>query len=661
MAKLNLKNTLDQALKATKSYVDTELAKKANSSHGTHVTYGGNGSASTVSRSDHTHSYLPLGGGTMTGAVKFSDVTSTTYPAKSSGLSWNGSTDGADIYYQVDAADKGRLVLNTRDDVDCIIAFANAGTIKTTIDNSGNFSGTAANASKVANSIKVQLNGGTTEGTNQFTFNGSAAKTINITPASIGAAASSHGTHVTYSTSTPAANGTASAGSANNVARGDHVHPLQTTVSGNAGTATKLATARSITIGNKANNFDGSGNISYTLADMGATETVAWDCSIKCATWSRLFQFSSSNATTGGTYLVNIRATRSSVVYNPTLLVNFSHSNKFKVVQLNNTDYSNIKVRGVVDGNGAGYFEMYDNVNSATSSTTQTVSVTVTKISSGLSITKYTAFTTGATVPSGYTAVGEFTTVSGTYYSGTAASANKVNKSLSIQLNGTLAAAFDGSVEKTINITPSSIGAAASSHGTHVTYSTSAPAANGTASAGSAANVARGDHVHPLQTTVSGNAGTATKLKTARTLTIGNTGKTFDGSANVSWSLAEIGAIPLTGNPDAYSITGNLTFSDAGTSGGFKGVVGKCGANDYWRVGGLGVASNDGRMEIATSDDGNEPIYVRQYTGVYSTLVRTATLLDSNGNTSFPGSVTVGDKAQLKYNATSESLDFIFI
>lgn len=39
-----------------------------------------------------------------------------------------------------------------------------------------------------------------------------------------------------------------------------------------------------------------------------------------------------------------------------------------------------------------------------------------------------------------------------------------------------------------------------------------------------------------------GNAATATILKTARTLTIGNTGKSFDGSGNVSWSLSEIGA-----------------------------------------------------------------------------------------------------------------------
>ena len=40
----------------------------------------------------------------------------------------------------------------------------------------------------------------------------------------------------------------------------------------------------------------------------------------------------------------------------------------------------------------------------------------------------------------------------------------------------------------------------------------------------------------------SGNSATATKLSTPRTLTIGNTGKTFDGSGNISWTLEEIGA-----------------------------------------------------------------------------------------------------------------------
>ena len=44
------------------------------------------------------------------------------------------------------------------------------------------------------------------------------------------------------------------------------------------------------------------------------------------------------------------------------------------------------------------------------------------------------------------------------------------------------------------------------------------------------------------QTNITGNAGTATALQTGRTLTVGATGKTFDGTGNVSWTLGEIGA-----------------------------------------------------------------------------------------------------------------------
>ena len=42
---------------------------------------------------------------------------------------------------------------------------------------------------------------------------------------------------------------------------------------GNSATATKLANARTVTIGAKSNIFDGSGNISYALADIGAAPT----------------------------------------------------------------------------------------------------------------------------------------------------------------------------------------------------------------------------------------------------------------------------------------------------------------------------------------------------------------------------------------------------
>lgn len=47
--------------------------------------------------------------------------------------------------------------------------------------------GAATSAEKVNKSLVVKLNSGTKEGTNLFTFNGSAEKTVNVTPAAIGA------------------------------------------------------------------------------------------------------------------------------------------------------------------------------------------------------------------------------------------------------------------------------------------------------------------------------------------------------------------------------------------------------------------------------------------------------------------------------------------
>lgn len=63
-----------------------------------------------------------------------------------------------------------------------------------TIDNVVNAShaSQASKATKVANQLTIQLNNGTTEGTNKFVYDGSAAKSVNITPSGIGAAASSH-------------------------------------------------------------------------------------------------------------------------------------------------------------------------------------------------------------------------------------------------------------------------------------------------------------------------------------------------------------------------------------------------------------------------------------------------------------------------------------
>jgi len=49
--------------------------------------------------------------------------------------------------------------------------------------------------------------------------------------------------------------------------------------------------------------------------------------------------------------------------------------------------------------------------------------------------------------------------------------------------------------------------------------------------------------------------------------------------------------------------------------------------------------SNNGSLEIATGNDGSEPICVRQY-NASSAMVRQAILLDASGNTSFPETLT---------------------
>lgn len=60
--------------------------------------------------------------------------------------------------------------------------------------------------------------------------------------------------------------------------------------------------------------------------------------------------------------------------------------------------------------------------------------------------------------------------------------------------------------------------------------------------------------------------------------------------------------------------------------------------NDLFRIR-CGGPSSQGWVEIATADDGTEPIYVRQYTGKFASITRTLTLLDGSGNTICPGNL----------------------
>lgn len=90
-----------------------------------------------------------------------------------------------------------------------------------------------------------------------------------------------------------------------------------------------------------------------------------------------------------------------------------------------------------------------------------------------------------------------------------------------------------------------------------------------------------------------------------------------------------------SGNAATASKVSN-TAPNGGTADLVSGVMA---GSDFFRIR-VGGGPDAGWTEIATADNGNEPIYVRQYTGDFVTVARTVTMLDGSGNTSFPGSVS---------------------
>ena len=105
---------------------------------------------------------------------------------------------------------------------------------------------------------------------------------------------------------------------------------------------------------------------------------------------------------------------------------------------------------------------------------------------------------------------------------------------------------------------------------------------------------------------------------------------TSSGSCNYANSAGSAGAVSTS---VAAGSTKNLVYADMAS-------------NDQCRIM-CGGADNAGYMEIATADDGNEPIYVRQYTGVFGSITRTLTLLDGSGNTVLPGRISLQGSYQV--------------
>ena len=124
--------------------------------------------------------------------------------------------------------------------------------------------GAATSANKVNKSLTVKLNSGSTEGTDLFTFNGSTAKTVNVTPSAIGAAASSHNhaaSNITSGTLGVARGGT-----------GKATHTSNAVLTGNGTSAVNnVATASGALYATAANGAAKFGTLPIAQGGTGAT------------------------------------------------------------------------------------------------------------------------------------------------------------------------------------------------------------------------------------------------------------------------------------------------------------------------------------------------------------------------------------------------------
>lgn len=346
-------------------------------------------------------------------------------------------------------------------------------------------------------------------------------------------------------------------------------------ISGNAGSATKLANARTIKLSGAvtadAGSFDGTADATINVKTLDASK----------------LKGTTSVSTTGNA------ATATKVVATAAA----GSSANIAEATMGGSDYARVRVSGKDDSSELA-LETADNGNEAIVARQYTGDFEdVARTASILDANGNTSFPGTVVAP-------KFTGA----LNGNAATASKLASPRTISLAGKVAgsASFDGSANAAINVT-------------------------------------------------SVNADTASKLSTARKINItGNaTGAAnFDGSSDVN--------ISVTVNESKHAATATTVNATAPNGGAADLAFGTMATNDYARIRVYGKDDN-GALEIATADGGNEPIYARQYGGAYDwpngrpgTVMNEAAILDSNGNTKFPKNVTAASfTGPLKGNATS--------
>lgn len=574
----------DKATGDTKTIRETYLAKiKQVTSNGTTFTFRGETGDGTDAADLIT---IPLAGDkaglisnaaqtikgvkTFNDGVSFPSVTSTTYPAKSVGLTWSGSSDGAKIYYEVQAADKGMLILESTDDTNAGAIFRNSSSGNTvSIINgvvtgafTGNLNGTANNAigdnagktitsyvysvTKKSPTVFTVTKGDGTVSDIALEFLPTAGGTVHgelyadsITAGSLvvtGAARFTNGLlgnltgnvtgNVTGNLTGTATNATKDA--AGNIITDYYIHKII------------QVTSNGTTFSFRGQSASGD-NLDDLITIPAASTSVAGLVTTGAQTWAGTKTFSGGIITRGDSC---------------------KQANGYGI-DLKNSD--------IIGANSIYYVDVADSA------------------AEGLHF-----FVDGTNWNTLWAKSGVL------YWSGNHATGGSATTNNIVLHSGNL--------------------------DTYEDYVTSWAWTNGTTD-GPTATMTRKSGDQIAIAAIPSASGTQSGIVTTG-------GQTFAGDK---------------------TFNGNIFLSNRGATGTNQ-IRGTMGDNDYWRIAGMATSSNTSSMEIATADDGNEPIYVRQYTGVFATVKRTLTLLDASGNTVLPGDLkvhgTISDKESNELKAS---------
>lgn len=225
-------------------------------------------------------------------------------------------------------------------------------------------------------------------------------------------------------------------------------------------------------------------------------------------------------------------------------------------------------------------------------------------------------------------------------------------------------------------------GKASSSHGTHVTYSTTAPVMDGTASAGSATTVARSDHKHPTDTSRASQADldalegvVAGKADTGHTHSISNITNlqtALDGKAPSSHNhtVANITDLTATATELNYmdGVTSNVQTQLDGKSDSGHGhnnastsAAGFMTADMVSKLNGIATGANKTTVDSSLSSTSTNPVQNKVVNSAISTLtstVSTNTSSISSHTTAISNLQTALGEIQ---EITSEEISALFV